>query len=228
MAVMKDVEFIIGNKDNHSAQLKLNDIAVSYTHALITKLGQTSFVLIDQKSKNGTIVNDHYIKSKLVEDTDIIKLGQQSFLGHEIIILVNKEVNSNRIQFFEEFQEVLTDFEEYNSLTKKTNASYKQKVSIIRYGLPALLFILFLALGEKLGIPQNVRVLVPLIGGGLASVFADKLFSQEDLKHRLQSIREEYSEKLVCPKCRTELIHKSATYWINKRKCPRCNANWID
>jgi hypothetical protein len=206
----------------------LNDIAVSYTHAKITKINQTNFVLVDLSSKNGTLVNDRFVKSKLVENTDIIKIGQQSFLGQELIVLIHKELNSNRIQFFEEFQQVLIDFDQFQKLTKQINASFKQKVSIIRYGLPALLFILFLSLGEKLGIPQNVRVLIPLVGGGLASIFAERIFSQEDLKQKLQAVREEYSEKLVCPKCRTELINKSSSYWVSKRKCPRCNANWID
>lgn len=227
MAVNESIAFIIGSTDNAAAQLKLEDPAVSFRHACIRELNVQGFVLEDLSSRNGTKVNDRYIKTKLTDETDIVRIGQYSFLGHELLILARKELNKSRIQFFDEFDELLLHFEEYQKSLKKLNESYKQKVALVRYGLPVVFFALFIFWGEQLGIPQSLRLLVPLLGGGIASLFADKLFSQDDLRANIQSLREQYTERLMCPKCHLELINKTPGYWVRKRRCPRCNANWV-
>lgn len=224
---MKELDLTIGNSENN-CEIKIEDPMISYAHAKVIGLSGVQIVIRDLNSRNGTLVNGRFIKTKLISEKDVIKMGQNSFLGKELIDQTHTIVNKGRVQFFEEFDELSRLFEAYESQQKELSASYKFKVSIVRFGLPVVFLVVFMIFGEKLGIPPNLRVIVPVLGGGIASLFADKLFSQEEFKAKLQQHREYYQERLICPKCRLELISKSVDYWQRKRKCPKCKANWIN
>jgi hypothetical protein len=224
---METLDLTIGNSENN-CEIKVDDPMISYAHAKVIGVLDDRILIKDLNSKNGTLVNGRFIKTKLIEATDIIKMGQNSFLGKELIDQTVSFLNKGRIQFFQEFEELHALFNEYETQQKKLSASYKFKVSIVRFGLPAVFLITFIVFGEKFGIPPNLRIVVPVLGGGIASLFADKLFSQEEFKSKLQQHREHFQERLLCPKCNLELISRSFDYWKRKRKCPKCKANWID
>lgn len=224
---MEELDLTIGNGDNN-CEIKVKDPMISYAHAKVIGVLNKRILIKDLNSRNGTLVNGRFIKTKLIEATDIIKMGQNSFLGKELIDQTMTILNKSRVQFFKEFEELNVLFDEYEQQQKKLSASYKFKVSMVRFGMPAVFLIVFIVFGEQLGIPSNLRIMVSVLGGGIASLFADKIFSQEDFKTKMQQHREHYQERLLCPKCKMELISKSFNYWKRKRKCPKCKANWID
>lgn len=58
-----------------SNDIPIDNIAVSAHHAVIVTLGDNSYVE-DLDSTNGTLVNDELVKSRVLQDGDIIKLGK--------------------------------------------------------------------------------------------------------------------------------------------------------
>lgn len=76
-------EITIGRAKN--ADLCLTKGDVSRTHAVIQRINELEFLLLDKDSTNGTLVNAQEIKSKLLKDQDIISIGdcQLKFLASD-------------------------------------------------------------------------------------------------------------------------------------------------
>ncbi len=85
--------FHIGRKE--SCDLCIDDELASREHALIEKIQSeqdnnlSNYVLRDLDSTNGTYVNHNRIKAHLLEDEDIIRIGQTffKFIENEAIAL---------------------------------------------------------------------------------------------------------------------------------------------
>lgn len=54
----------------------LTHAGVSRKHAIIERLGKQQFLLLDKDSTNGTFVNSKHIKSVLLNDQDLISIGE--------------------------------------------------------------------------------------------------------------------------------------------------------
>jgi hypothetical protein len=65
--------FTIGRKADND--LRLEDPAVSGYHARVVKVQEVLF-LEDLRSTNGTLINDHKVDRKQLQDADMIKIGQ--------------------------------------------------------------------------------------------------------------------------------------------------------
>ena len=66
-----------------SADLRLEDQSVSRRHAVIVDAGDGVRIL-DDRSANGTFVNDHRVTDAVLHDRDAVRLGR--------VVLVYREV----------------------------------------------------------------------------------------------------------------------------------------
>jgi len=66
-------EITIGRAKNADMCLTRGD--VSRMHAIIQRLDEQQFLLVDKDSTNGTLVNANVIKSALLKDRDVISIG---------------------------------------------------------------------------------------------------------------------------------------------------------
>ena len=66
-------EITIGRSKNADICLTRGD--VSRTHAVIQRMDEELFLLIDKESTNGTLINEQTIKSVLLKDRDVISIG---------------------------------------------------------------------------------------------------------------------------------------------------------
>ncbi len=65
-------EFVIGRSTN--ADLRLRDGKVSRSHCIISMVGD-HFIVTDNQSSNGTVVNGEKIRKTVLKDGDFIRLG---------------------------------------------------------------------------------------------------------------------------------------------------------
>jgi diguanylate cyclase (GGDEF)-like protein len=66
-------EITIGRSKDADMRLTRGD--VSRMHAVIQRVGDQQFLLVDKDSTNGTSVNDNQIKGVLLKDQDVISIG---------------------------------------------------------------------------------------------------------------------------------------------------------
>ncbi len=72
---------ILLNKDEltigraKAVDVRLEEAGVSRRHAVIKRLNEQQFLLIDTNSTNGTLINAEYIKEVLLKDQDLIAIG---------------------------------------------------------------------------------------------------------------------------------------------------------
>ncbi|WP_082081665.1 GGDEF domain-containing protein [Methylocucumis oryzae] len=67
----------IGRGD--AMDIQIPEIAVSRNHALLQRLNANQFLLIDTNSSNGTLVNNKPVTTVLLEDQDVIAIGNNLF-----------------------------------------------------------------------------------------------------------------------------------------------------
>lgn len=217
----------LGNSSNPNNDIKINDPTVSYEHLEIMWLGEGQIKLKNLSNTNHTKVNNFLIReSDIIQPTDTIVIGQSTYKGKELIKQVRTFVNKDKLNFYDEFQRLEPIFKQHRGETKATKASHKNKVAAVRFGIPLLLIVLSIVIG----LPENMqamRIVIPMVGSGLAVVLADKIFDEEKLKDALKDIEIKYEKQLCCPKCNRSLKREPYRYWVVERKCKNCKANWV-
>ena len=221
------IKLKLGNKKNPKNEIKIDDPGISFDHLEILFIDNSTLKITDLDSTNGTTVNGRPIKSKVIKPSDKIKIGNNVFLGSELIEKCMPVILKNKVIFYNEFSKL----EELYFLNKKRirniRSDYNIKVNVFRFGLPLILLIVFLLFGEQLNIPESARYLIPTFGAGIAAIISDKVFGKDKFEQKLQKIKEEFDITYICPKCYSSLANKSIEYWKNIRKCPKCHANWV-
>jgi hypothetical protein len=120
-----------------------------------------------------------------------------------------------------EFHQVLIDFEAYNSKKKVIDKNVKS--ILIRVAVSAGI-ILVLAFIPNLNI--TIRIGLMSILTPIVLLFLDN--SSETKQRKLDELRLQFEDSLICPKCKMSLLNNSSTYWRGKKQCPntKCNAIW--
>jgi predicted Zn-ribbon and HTH transcriptional regulator len=218
----------LGNSSNPNNDIKINDKTVSYEHLEIIWLGDGKIKLKNLSNTNHTVVNDFVIReSAVIQPTDTIMIGQTSYKGKELIRQAATFVNKDRLTFYEEFKQLKPAFTAYRNEVKSTRSNHKNKVALVRFGVPFLLIVLFIAFGKSMGLAPDIRIVISLVGSSLAVVLADKVFDEEKLKDSLKDVEMKYAPQLRCPKCTYSLKKEPYRYWLHERRCPKCKANWV-
>jgi len=219
----------VGNHSNPENHIKLNDPSSSKQHAEVELRNATTMYVRDTNSKYGTYVNRRRIISKIVGLDDVITFGHTSFSGKELILECQKVILEDKVHWENEFNKLQSDFKKYKSKKKQLKNRHNVKLGITRVVVFALFFMCFSYVFKFVGIDPTFRTVV-IIGASMAAALVAGLFvSQEKLKESLHKLDEDFDDILVCPnpQCRLKLRSKSFMYWRKKRKCPKCQANWV-
>lgn len=219
----------IGNQSNPDNHISLPDRSVSRTHACLEFRGNDGLLLIDKGSKYGTFVNGRKIRSKLVGPSDMITFGHTTFSGNELIMECKKILLQDKVHWEDEFNRLEDHFAAYEKKKKRIKKRHSIKMAIARVGIFIIFFLIFSYIFSEMGIDPNFKTVLIIGASMTAAVVAGFFVPQDRLKKELRSIEEKYEDILVCPnpKCGYSLKSRSFEYWENKRKCPKCQANWV-
>ncbi len=97
------------NKDSisigrrHGNDIQVNDMTISGRHALLTNIGNDTFIE-DLRTTNGTLVNGNYINKLLLMHGDIIQIGSHQFtyfsednVDYEPTMFIKAEMDETRM-----------------------------------------------------------------------------------------------------------------------------------
>ncbi|MCB0516372.1 MAG: FHA domain-containing protein [Chitinophagales bacterium] len=219
--------FKLGNAKNPKNDIPIQDSSVSSEHLELWWDDKANLIIKDIGSKNGTKKNGIFIRQTDVKPNDKIEIGFNIFTGAE---LINKAIPfkyMGKVQFFDEFQAMKPFFEQYQKDSLKIKGTRSIKIQLFRSLIMLILLGAFYVFGTQLGIPPFFRFAISLLGGTLGFFLANKIFDEKTITDKLAILREEYSDKLKCPKCTYSLVSKDFLFWKNQRKCPKCQANWV-
>ena len=68
-----------------SADLRLEDQSVSRRHAVIVDGGDAGVRILDDRSANGTFVNDRRVTEAALRDRDVVRLGRVTLIYRDVI-----------------------------------------------------------------------------------------------------------------------------------------------
>jgi pSer/pThr/pTyr-binding forkhead associated (FHA) protein len=68
-----------------SADLRLEDQSVSRRHAVIVDGGDDGVRILDDRSANGTFVNDRRVTEAALRDRDVVRLGRVTLIYRDVI-----------------------------------------------------------------------------------------------------------------------------------------------
>jgi len=220
---------IIGNESNPDNHIKLSDRSVSRSHAS-AEIGKDDRILLkDNNSTYGTFVNGRQIKSKIVTSPDMITFGHTTFSGKELLLECRKILMHDKVHWEEEFMSLKDHFLDYEKKKKRLRNKHNIKLGAARVAVFGVFFFVFSYAFKSLGIDAFYRTILIIGASMAAAVIAGFFVRQDRLTENLRSIEEKYEDILKCPnpKCGYSLKSKSFSYWKNKRKCPKCQANWV-
>lgn len=220
----------LGNANNPSNDIKVNDSMVSRRHLKISYISDDKLLIEDLGSTNGTYVNskNRAIRTKEIGKGDIVLVGNSQFSGEELLKLIKKKILEDKIDFSDEFQLVKREFENRKKELKKLNNNFHTRTNIARVLIVVLIF-LFYFLILKDYMPETLKemaLVILIIGSGISALLVEKLFSKEEVAERRNIIMENYESRIACPKCNHYLGNKSLRYWIRMGGCPVCEAKW--
>lgn len=212
----------IGNSDSNDIVTKHK--TVSQVHAHLRRMPDGRYELTDADSTNGTMVNNRRVKRKIIDEKDSILLGGLVVEAHRLITEVETHYLQNKVDFSAEYQVVIKQLQEYSKRKNRmTNGSLQ--TNIVRVTLSLIFVCILLFRPNLIPDPSTRYILIMLIG--LVPVFMGIFAgSGEKKRTKLDLLKLEYEELVVCPKCTGSLLRYTPAYLINKKKCPnqKCDA----
>ncbi len=204
---------------SHNNLLVVNHPSVSNTHAILD-VENNVYTLSDLGSTNGTSVDGIKIIKKRVTLDEEIKLGEAK-LETRLVKDKIKQLQLNiKSDFTNEFALLESLFNEYTKKLNQLESSEKIKPQIIKLAITLAL------MGISYLIFRNVSYM--MIIGVASGVITNFVVKSSTIKEKRENLQFEYSHKLVCPKCGSEMIQKSWKYWALKGTCSNtlCDAKW--
>ncbi|GAB3920758.1 FHA domain-containing protein [Larkinella terrae] len=231
--------YTIGRKTDN-AIIVLNG-KISSQHARLIQCTDTSFVLEDLASKNGTFVNDLRITRKIVDKKDKIRLADIDYTLDQL--LDQLPVDSTELQplpaispktalpiekplldFTQEFAELRQVFEQYPKLRRDC----RNREKMIRTGS--------IIVSSLVGISAVVTTgggalpfLQIMSGAGLSMLIPTLCSTLLSTDEKLELIDKEYRERYRCPNpsCRDPFGLREWEQLAQQKTCRRCQAIWI-
>lgn len=217
---------------------------VSGQHARLIQCTDSSFVLEDLDSKNGTFVNGVRITRKLIDRHDSVQLADTNYTVTQLLQLQRSEVtpppinsgplksfslkspsqkpDTTELDFIDQFKGLQQVFEQYPQLRK--NCRNREKM--IRTGSVILSSIV----GISAVLSTGGGALLPIMSGAGLSMLVPTLCSTLlSTDEKLEIIDKEYREKYRCPNptCRDPFGTREWELLAQQKICRRCQAIWV-
>lgn len=215
------MQFTIGRGDN--VNFKFDDISISKVHAILTIEYYDDIEVEDSNSTNGTYINGTRIIRRKLQAGDQIKFGNYEPEMESFLKQVFDKYKGSKTDFIREFEEVLSVFAVYQSKKDKlVNPSHAALIMRIGFSVIAigLLFLFQDYLKESIKLFSTLVIILANVVAGFVGPSPAKRSSM------LDSLRKEYEDQLVCPKCNIKLIQNNLSYYVGREKCinPKCGA----
>jgi len=195
--------------------------SVSRHHALL-KIDNDMVTIEDLNSTNGTHINGISINESILGEYDKLELGEFEVSVPDLFQKIKNLGVKNKTDFSIEYQALLHIFKEYRKKKIRISTPPKWPV-ILRVMLTILLISVWLMTDT---IPRQYLFIFTLLIGLSAAI--PSLFTESATlrNERLDNLKIEYEELLVCPKCKTSMINQSLSYWESRERCPnaQCDA----
>ncbi|HQW11628.1 MAG TPA: FHA domain-containing protein [Saprospiraceae bacterium] len=222
---METVEISIGREIQND--IVLNNPVVDAIHCYVFMSYPDIMWIKDNDSVNGTYVNGRRIVNKCFKLGNKISLGSYELENTTFYPRLFHIYKTKKTNYTLEYKDIISKFAEYQK-KKDSITDPKPTFVLIRLGI-GLIFILVLVFFNNL-IPSNNARYIIMLSIGLLSI-ASSLFSDSQSKkvEKLDKLKLDYEEVLVCPKCGNSMINSSYTYWKGKSSCvkPGCNAIYV-
>ena len=234
--------FTIGRKTDNA--IIVPNGKVSGQHARLIQCTDTSFVLEDLASKNGTFVNDMRITRKVIDRKDIIRLAGADYTVDQLLNFltinpVEQVAPAQSVQviskpkpkeekvpldFTHEFAELQPVYEQYPKLRKDC----RNREKMIRTG--SVILSSLIGVSAVLTTGGSVLPFIQLMSGAGLSMLIPTLCSTFlSIDEKLEVIDKEYKEKYRCPNptCRDPFIGREWELLAQQKTCRRCQAIWV-
>ncbi len=158
---------------------------------------------------NAKSSNRHYGKRKILKLVPIeIK---------DLVVKANTNLDQNiEPNYTNLFQSVLEDYKDYQDHRNEIISS-KSKLIFVKIAMIILAILILFQFGQS--IPDNIKYVL-FLSIGLFSMLIGSLDNHAIKKmEKLDNLKLQYENKLVCPKCYSTLINQSYTYWKGKKSC---------
>lgn len=208
----------------NSNDIIIDDESISKSHAEIEIKSKNLILLKDLNSKNGIKVNGRRIRKKKIHVGDKIVLGAKEIDSDFFFSQIYSFYDSTRTDFTEEYIEMLKYYKEYEKLKNRISRNPLMPTAI-RLGIGIIVIILLIAFPSV--IPNDSARIGLIMSAGLFSGVTTLLLSNSNnKKEKLDKLRLEYEDILVCPKCNQRLINQGYTYLMGKGRCinTKCDA----
>lgn len=203
------------------SDIRYQDPTISRNHALL-HMQQDVMRIEDLNSSNGTKVNKHNIQEALIHPDDEILFGNFMVSGRELIEKAALIKRKQKVDYSREYLSILELYKEYRKKSIKITDPPRW-ASIVRVLLTITLITLMLLTDL---IPRKYQYIISVLIGMTALIPAMLNSSGIKRKERLDALKIEFEDRLVCPKCRVSMIHQSLTYWEGRKRCTneKCDA----
>lgn len=199
----------------------INDPTVGRQHCKAWILESGEVVLMDLDSKNGTFINDRKVRQFLLRPDSNVKLGSHSLDLSKVKKKLQDIINRDKQDFSKEYTSIFQIMSQYE---KRKSKMMKRPLLpiLIRLGLggAVIMAMLFINMDDIIRIALIMSV-------GMLSVVAS-LFGPSSTKkaEKMELLKLEYEDQLICPKCKWKLINNSMAYWKARRRCgnSQCDA----
>ncbi|GAB4033415.1 FHA domain-containing protein [Spirosoma jeollabukense] len=234
--------FTIGRKMDNA--IIITNGKVSGQHARLIKCTDTSFVLEDLASKNGTFVNHMRITRKVIDRKDIIRLADTNYtvdqlldfltinpakqvaLGQSAQAVSNPNPTEEKapLDFTSEFAELQQVYNQYPKLRKDC----RNREKMIRTG--SVILSSLIGVSAVLTTGGGALPFIQIMSGAGLSMLIPTLCSTFlSIDEKLEIIDKEYKEKYRCPNptCRDPFIRREWELLAQQKTCRRCQAIWV-
>jgi pSer/pThr/pTyr-binding forkhead associated (FHA) protein len=212
--------FIVGS--DQSADYVLQHESISGKHCEIEPLEDGTLSIRDLDSSNGTFINQRRIRRTILSQGDEIKLGKYSISSEELIGAYQSFYREHKTDYKEEYQQTLGLFKEFQD--KKDKIIDKPKTAIYaRLGIIVLLAIAYMFTRNNLNVLYTIFIASAAIITILSGIFnRSPVKKNEEIDKLLLA----YEDKLVCPKCSSQMLNHGYSYWVGKTSCNngKCDA----
>lgn len=218
------MEIKIGSANDND--IILDHPSITRHHAIVTIKDDKHYVLRDLKSKNGIRVNNRRVRQARIDKDDKIYLGEHMVENDLFFSKIKQLHNETRKDFTEEYIDVFKEFKKYEQ--KKNKIMQPPWLPIlIRIG-PGVIFIFILIVFPKGILDNNLRIILIMLTGIISTVTATFSSRSSRKRDKLDQLKLEYEDVLICPKCNVTLINHSLTYLLGKGKCinKKCDATY--
>lgn len=217
--------FTIGRNEENTFTIPNNSVSGYHAKIEISEDFKI-YTLHDINSTNGTNVDGQAILTKKITKKNQLQFGTYIADSNLVFEALQAYILKNRTDFTKEFNELHEIETGYQKRKYNVNKYFKLKSGLVRGGITISL----IAVISQLPILKEVkdaRMYLMIGVGAIGGIISTASLSEKKVKHKLDDLYIEFSEKFHCPKCKWDMTSKSWKFWRSKKKCPKCKCQWV-